>query len=90
MSLKPEDFSPTGSNWFFPTLEYVGRCMVEFSSPPGSVEGHATVSVDEAGDVTVEMVPEPDSLQNRRPDPVRIKRILQREGVRSRGRCRGY
>jgi hypothetical protein len=69
MSLKPEDFSPTGSDWFSPTLEYVGRCKVEFSSPPGSVEGPATVSVDEAGDVTVEMVPEPGSLQT--DDPTR-------------------
>jgi hypothetical protein len=47
----------------------VGRCKVEFSNPPGSVEGPATVSVDEAGDVTVEMVPEPGSLQT--DDPTR-------------------
>lgn len=58
---------PAASNWFSPTLEYVGRCKAEFSAPQGSVEGPATVRVDEAGDVTVQVFPERESLRTERP-----------------------
>ena len=63
MTRDPKEFSPTASSWFSPTLEYVGRCKAEFSAPQGSVEGPAAVHVDEAGDVTVQMFPERESLQ---------------------------
>ena len=63
----PEGFSPTASDWFSPTLEYAGRCKAEFSAPRGSVEGPATVSVDEAGNVSIQMFPERESLQTERP-----------------------
>lgn len=53
---------PEAVDWFSPTLEYVGRCKAEFSSPPGTVEGPAHVTVDEAGNVEVRMVPEPATL----------------------------
>src|SRR5215210_2087896 len=62
MSTNPQDFLPTPSVWFARTLEYIGRCKAEFSSPRGSVEGPAKVSVHEAGHVSVEMLPEPDTL----------------------------
>jgi len=65
--LNPEDFLPTASHWFSPTLEYVGRCKAEFCAPRGSVEGPATVCVDEAGDVSVQMFPERESLRTERP-----------------------
>lgn len=67
MTRDPEDFLPTASNWFSPTLEYAGRCRAEFSAPRGSVEGPATVYVDEAGDVMVQMLPERESLQTEHP-----------------------
>lgn len=62
MTQSPEDFLPEAEDWFSPTLEYVGRCRAEFSSPRGSVEGPARVTVDEAGNVEVRMVPEPATL----------------------------
>ena len=55
------------NNWFSTTLEYGGRCTAAFSAPQGSVEGPATVSVDEAGNVSVEMDPEPETLRTERP-----------------------
>lgn len=67
MTPKDEDFLPIANHWFSPTLEYVGRCKAEFSSPRGSIEGLATVTVDEAGKVSVEMSPEPESLRTERP-----------------------
>src|SRR5215217_607338 len=67
MTEGPQKFLPTAKRWFSATLEYVGRCKAEFSAPRGSVEGHATISVDEMGNVTVEMVPEPESLWTERP-----------------------
>jgi hypothetical protein len=67
MTLAAEVFSPIASDWFSPTLEYVGRCTAEFSAPRGSVEGPATVSVDESGNVSVEMFPEPASLRTECP-----------------------
>lgn len=76
MAREPEDFLPVASDWFNPTLEYVGHCRAEFSSPSGSVEGPAKVSVDEAGDVTVEMVPEPDSLRTDKPFGLRLLRFF--------------
>jgi hypothetical protein len=63
----PEDFSPIPNNWFTPTVEYVGRCKAAFSAPRGPVEGPTTVSVDEVGNDSVEMFPEPESLQTERP-----------------------
>jgi hypothetical protein len=67
MSTNPQDFLPTPIGWFSQTLEYVGRCKAEFSAPRGSVEGPARVSVDETGNVSIEMVPEPASLQTEHP-----------------------
>lgn len=67
MTTDPEEFLPTASNWFSPALEYVGRCKAEFSAPQGLVEGPATVRVDEAGDVSVQMFPERESLQTEHP-----------------------
>lgn len=67
MTRDPEEFLPEASNWFSPTLEYAGRCKAEFSAPRGSVEGPATVRIDEAGDVSVKMFPERASLQTERP-----------------------
>jgi hypothetical protein len=63
----PEEFLPAANRWFTPTLEYVGRCKAEFSAPRGSVEGPATVRVDETGEVTVQMFPERESLRTERP-----------------------
>jgi hypothetical protein len=60
------DFIPIANNWFSPTLTYVGRCRAEFSAPAGSIEGPAKVSVNEAGEITVEMAPELDSLRTDR------------------------
>lgn len=76
MTRDPEEFLPTASSWFSPTLEYVGRCKAEFSAPQGSVEGPATVRVDEAGDITVQMFPERDSLQTERPFRLGLMRFF--------------
>lgn len=62
MTVSPQDFAPTASNWFATPLEYAGRCKAEFTNPTGSVEGSATVSVSEVGEVRVRMEPEADSL----------------------------
>lgn len=62
MTTQPEDFLPSPNDWLPRTLEYVGRCKVEFAAPTGSIEGPATVSIDQTGDVRVEMIPEADSL----------------------------
>lgn len=67
---------PAASNWFSPTLEYVGRCKAEFSAPQGSVEGPATVRVDEAGDVSVQMFPERESLRTERPFHLGLMRFF--------------
>jgi len=77
MTPTPEDFLPTASRWFSPTLEYVGRCKAEFSAPWGSVEGPAKASVDEAGDVSVEMVPEPESLRTEHPFRLGLLRFFK-------------
>src|SRR3954447_5819633 len=87
MAPTPRDFSPTANRWFSPTVEYVGRCKVEFSAPRGSVEGTATVSVDEAGDVSVEMIPERDSLRTEHPFPYGLLRFFKGdEFAREHGR----
>ena len=67
MTTSPEEFLPTANRWFSPTLEYVGHCKAEFSAPQGSIEGPTTVSVDEAGNVNVQMIPEPESRQTEYP-----------------------
>jgi hypothetical protein len=71
-----EEFLPTASSWFSPTLEYMGRCKAEFSAPQGSVEGPATVRVDEAGDVSVQMFPERESLRTERPFQLGLMRFF--------------
>jgi hypothetical protein len=67
MTRDPEEFLPAASSWFSPTLEYMGHCKAEFSAPRGAVEGPATVYVDEAGDIIVQMFPERESLRTERP-----------------------
>jgi hypothetical protein len=87
MTPTSKDFSPTASRWFSPTVEYRGRSRAEFSAPEGSVEGFATVSVDEAGDVSVEMVPDRDSLRTEHPFPYGLLRFFKGdEFVREHGR----
>lgn len=62
MTRDPEEFLPTANSWFSSTLEYVGICKANFSAPRGSVEGPATVRIDETGDIVVQMFPERESL----------------------------
>ncbi len=76
MTRDPEDFLPTASSWFSPILEYVGRCKAEFSAPRGSVEGPGTVRIDLAGDVSVQMFPERESLQTERPFELGLMRFF--------------
>ena len=86
MTTTPEDFLPTPSRWFAPPHEYVGRCRAEFSAPRGSVKGPAKVSVDEAGNVSVEMVPEPESLRTEHPFQLGLLRFFKGdEFVREHG-----
>jgi hypothetical protein len=78
---------PTANYWFCTALEYVGRCTAEFSAPQGSIEGPATVSVDEAGNVSVEMGPEPETLRTECPFQLGLLRFLKGdEFVREHGK----
>ena len=76
MARNPEEFRPTASRWFTSTLKYVGRCRAEFSDPWGSIEGLATVLVDEAGDVSIEMIPEASSLRMESSRPYELMGFL--------------
>ena len=76
----PKDFEPQVSRWFDPEVEYVGRGRVDFEAPRGSIGGPATVSVDEAGRVSVRMVPEAESLESDVPTPHGMRGFLGGEG----------
>ena len=76
----PKDFEPQVSRWFDPEVEYVGHARVDFEAPRGSIGGPATVSVDEAGRVSVRMVPEAESLESDVPTPHGMRGFLGGEG----------
>lgn len=76
----PKDFEPQASCWLDPEVEYVGRGRADFAAPRGSIGGPATVSVDEAGRVSVRMVPEAGSLHSDGPAPHGMRGFLGGEG----------
>ena len=85
MTVSPQDFSPTASGWFATSSEYAGHCKAEFTNPTGSVEGPATVSISEVGEVSVRMEPEAASLTTEAHTPYGLQGFLGGEGyVRER------
>lgn len=80
MPVSPQDFTPSASNWFATSSEYAGRCKAEFASPAGSVEGPATVSISDVGEVSVRMEPEAESLMTEVHMPYGLRGFLGGEG----------
>lgn len=55
MAIDPRHSLPTTSTWFVRTIEHEGQGRAEFSSPPGILEGPATIQVNDAGTVTIRL-----------------------------------
>lgn len=56
MSSDFDKFAPVANNWLSAVVRYKGRGRAEFSSPPGVIEGAATATINEDGDLLIEMI----------------------------------
>ena len=55
MGIDPRHSLPRMNPWFVRTIEHKGRGRAEFGSPPGVIEGPATVQINDAGTVTIRL-----------------------------------
>lgn len=55
MAVDPRHSLPRMNPWFVRTIQHKGRGRAEFSSPPGIIEGPATVEINDAGTVTIRL-----------------------------------